>query len=255
MSWYRIGDDTYIDDSLVTCAEYQLFINEMRAQGKYYQPDHWQEYHFSTGQAREPILGVRPSDSAEFCEWLTARQTEGWRFRLPSPEEAQNHPVRTFYPLPIGYWTKGTNSALHPSSFGWIGSVPNNPRNLYPVSSLTLDLDHDIERARGLTSKWALGRPFKLDLDIDRAFARDLELDNRTFDRDLARARDYARELQTDRDSDRDSAISVPDFDNARDRAIDSAHDLYADFLTLRERIAGRSRAFEGIRLVRERII
>ena len=29
MTWHRIDEKTYIDDTLVTCAEYQLFIDEM----------------------------------------------------------------------------------------------------------------------------------------------------------------------------------------------------------------------------------
>src|SRR5215216_3807815 len=70
----RIDENTYIDDTLVTCAEYQLFIDEMRDQGKYFQPDHWTLYQFPEGHAREPILGVRHSDAVMFSEWLTERE-------------------------------------------------------------------------------------------------------------------------------------------------------------------------------------
>jgi hypothetical protein len=61
MSWQRIDENIYIDDTLVTCVEYQLFVDEMREQGKYYQPDHWTSYQFPKGLARESILGVRRS--------------------------------------------------------------------------------------------------------------------------------------------------------------------------------------------------
>ncbi|MDX9990854.1 MAG: SUMF1/EgtB/PvdO family nonheme iron enzyme [Anaerolineales bacterium] len=106
-NWIRIDHDTYIDDSLVTCAEYQLFIDEMRAQGKYHQPDHWADYHFPKDHARQPILGVRPSDAVAFCEWLTRRNNDGWLYRLPSQQELHKDSIlRTYHMKPIGYWSK-----------------------------------------------------------------------------------------------------------------------------------------------------
>lgn len=45
----RVSDDRYIDRSPVAHAEYQVFIDEMRAQGKYRQPDHWNAYEFAPG--------------------------------------------------------------------------------------------------------------------------------------------------------------------------------------------------------------
>ena len=77
MSWQSIDENTYIDDTLVTCPEYQLFIDEMREQGKYYQPDHWTSYLFLKGHAREPISGMRKSDALAFCNWLTKRSSSG----------------------------------------------------------------------------------------------------------------------------------------------------------------------------------
>ena len=69
MTWQRIDETTYIDDTLVTCAEYQLFIDEMREQHKYFFPDHWILPRFSDGRGMYPILGVRFSDACEFCKW------------------------------------------------------------------------------------------------------------------------------------------------------------------------------------------
>ncbi len=52
----------------------------------------------------------------------------------------------------------------------------------------------------------------------------------------------------------------IPDFKRASDLALrhtlefDGDVDVYLDLLTLQARIAGRSPAFEGIRLVKERI-
>jgi hypothetical protein len=98
----RIDENTYIDDSLVTCAEYQLFIDELREQGKYYQPDHWTSYQFPKGRAREPILGVRYSDAIAFCEWLTNRGDTDWEYRLPTEKEAQKHLLKR---SEHKYWT------------------------------------------------------------------------------------------------------------------------------------------------------
>src|SRR5258708_9521176 len=57
----RVDDDRYIDNDLVSCAEYQLFIDERRAAGNYHQPDYWRGTHFPAGSARQPVLGIRPS--------------------------------------------------------------------------------------------------------------------------------------------------------------------------------------------------
>jgi hypothetical protein len=35
-------ETVYRDTSLVTCAEYQVFLDEQRAQGTFCQPDHWE---------------------------------------------------------------------------------------------------------------------------------------------------------------------------------------------------------------------
>ena len=45
----RVNDDLYIDRSPITHAEYQLFIEEMRAQGEHRQPDDWDVYQFALG--------------------------------------------------------------------------------------------------------------------------------------------------------------------------------------------------------------
>ncbi|HEC84868.1 MAG TPA: NACHT domain-containing protein, partial [Thioploca sp.] len=58
-SLQRVDEHREIDLAYITCAEYQLFLDEKRAEGEYYQPDHWTEYTFPNGTAQEPIRGVR----------------------------------------------------------------------------------------------------------------------------------------------------------------------------------------------------
>ena len=208
----RIDENTYIDDTLVTCAEYQLFIDEMREQGKYYQPDHWTSYQFPEGQAREPILGMRYSDATTFCEWLTQHEGEDWCYRLPVETEVKEYPLKPKRSVkPVGCWIINDNPL---SRFIWINSVLKDPRNIIDgQNNVNLDLD----------------RNHVLSLALDRVRA-------------LALDRDIARDI--DRDIDRALAFERA-FDLAR------SFDFFMDMFTLQERIAGRSPAFEGIRLVK----
>lgn len=123
MTWQRIDENTYIDDTLVTCAEYQLFIDEMREQGKDYQPDHWPSNRYLTGDAREPIIGLRFYDAQNFCEWLTKKDIGEWKFRLPTSEEALTYPIITKKQLVFLYWTYDFQAN---SEFGWIGTIPTD---------------------------------------------------------------------------------------------------------------------------------
>src|SRR6266508_5309967 len=138
----RIDENTYIDETLVTCAEYQLFIDEMLEQDKYYQPDHWNSYQFQEGQARKPILGVRYSDAIAFCEWLTRRGEGKWKYRLPTQEEANIFPVKSIGISPLGYWIDADYQ------FTWVESTPADARALDRgrarnlAGDLALPLDH-----------------------------------------------------------------------------------------------------------------
>jgi predicted NACHT family NTPase len=88
-SMQQIDDRREMDLTYLTCAEYQLFLDDMRAQGSFHQPDHWSDYTFAKGQAREPVCGMRWEDADAFCEWLTQRQGGNARFRLPMSDEAK----------------------------------------------------------------------------------------------------------------------------------------------------------------------
>ncbi|NEQ65271.1 MAG: SUMF1/EgtB/PvdO family nonheme iron enzyme [Symploca sp. SIO2D2] len=87
----RIEENVEIDLNYITCAEYQLFIDEMRQAGENRQPDHWQDYIFPREDALKPITGVRASDAEEFCAWLTQRKSTLGRYRLPTLAEAEEN--------------------------------------------------------------------------------------------------------------------------------------------------------------------
>ncbi|WP_420065098.1 SUMF1/EgtB/PvdO family nonheme iron enzyme [Microcystis aeruginosa FACHB-524] len=100
----RIDNNLFIDKSCITCAEYQLFIDEKRELGESYQPEHWKGYRFPPGYAQKPITGIRASDAEKFCEWLTQKQSElGFRYRIPTLTEIEEHPAPE---KQIGCWVK-----------------------------------------------------------------------------------------------------------------------------------------------------
>ena len=226
----RIDENTYIDDSLVTCAEYQLFIDDMRAQSQYFQPDHWTSYQFPQGQAQHPILGVRTSDATAFCKWLTWREVCEWRYRLPTFEEAAEYLLPPITQSPLGYWTIGKN---HANKFVWVGSVHGNSSVLKIDQILAYGLDPVTASlvARASTRNFTI--EIDIDIDLKSACSRDI---------DRVAARVYERQDDLDRHRGLDFTI---DSDNTRA--------TYAVLATFQERIFGRSPAFEGIRLVKER--
>jgi hypothetical protein len=135
----RTDDNTEIDTRYITCAEYQLFIDEKRyfnppsfnqsdpelkqPTGENRQPDHWLTDRFPPGDASRPIVGVRAGDAEAFCQWLTERSSalgdtfleDGStifvgesKFRLPNLAEAREHPILLKeHPISeqtIGFW-------------------------------------------------------------------------------------------------------------------------------------------------------
>lgn len=105
----HLKENTFIDASLITCGEYQLFLDEQRIRGKYYQPNHWKKSRFSPGQGHSPILGVRPLDAAAFCAWLTEREPGPWFYRLPVESELTDggdDSIRSKLPADTGCWIK-----------------------------------------------------------------------------------------------------------------------------------------------------
>lgn len=92
-AFHVVNDQCEIDLSYVTCAEYQLFLDEMRVQGKFLQPDHWSDTRFGAGQARKPVAGVRASDASAFVKWLNIRYSAVATYRLPTTQEAESYPA------------------------------------------------------------------------------------------------------------------------------------------------------------------
>lgn len=103
-SLLRIDENVEIDKSYITCAEYQLFIDEKRSIRKNYQPDHWKSKRFPLGDAKKPITGVRARDAEDFCEWLTQKQVRlGFKYQLPTSIEVEENPALD---QQVGCWCK-----------------------------------------------------------------------------------------------------------------------------------------------------
>ncbi len=246
-----LKENTFIDTSLITCAEYQLFLDEQRTQGKYYQPDHWQGYRFSPGQGSTPVLGVRSSDTAAFCAWLTGRESGPWRYRLPAAGELKqigDENILNSFPTGAGYWFN--------TGFVWLKEPLLLPRNIiqdYIARDRALDLDLTLALTRDLDL--ALTRDRALNLALNLALALAVALT-----RDLALTRDRARGLIRDRAL--DLALTVHSFQiknsnkRVRDemqRIIDGYLEINNTLAILEERKKGTVPACEGILIVKER--
>lgn len=208
----HLHGETYIDTSFMTCAEYQVFLNEQQMQGRHYQPDHWKDRSFPVGLGRSAVLGVRRSGAQAFCEWLTSRDAEGWHYRLPHleelPPQERNVPgklgseIRGFWieDEPFFVWPQGRPSdALQQQLSDHIKRAFDQSRSFSDAlgqtrslhDALTRVIDHAFDldfifdpglasdsrlslgRSRTLHIAFANNRALDFDLAIDLVFALD----------------------------------------------------------------------------------
>ena len=178
-SFIKINGDLEIDDSYITCAEYQLFIDEKRRGQLYYQPSHWQEFSFPKGEEQLPIVGVNYKDAKAFCRWLNEKHPQH-TYYLPQPNFIKQFPIKqkiTVFPwLDNGKIEKGFNKALS-------NKLKNITETTIPLP-ISLDLDSVFDFDHVLVLDNVLTQI--LDLDLDLACDLNLAL-TRAFD--LARDR------------------------------------------------------------------
>lgn len=227
MSLQRIDDKREIDLTYLTCAEYQIFLNEMRAQDEYYQPDHWTNFTFAKGQAREPVCGMRYEKAVEFCKWLTSQYAGEALFRLPFADEARKWQPGNFCMAawcsdlqpPVGLTSTTEQEfrqkliALTPTGLPLLQLSPCAPAFTLSLDSARarsclLGLDSAITRAHSralsfgldlaVTRDFAIFRTVGLARDLANALAKDLAKDLAlTLDCDLvfSLAHAFARDL------------------------------------------------------------
>jgi hypothetical protein len=215
----RVDEARYIDEQFITHVEYQLFIDEMRQKKIYIQPDHWDEVTYQSGEGRTPIVGVRASDAEAFCAWLT-EQEEGdhWVYQLPLANElVQNEQV--------GYWAKQEDKI----SF----TFPEN-REIPSIETLEIYINNTRDRAR--------------DLDLDRAL--DLALARA---RALVRARLYTQYILLKEYVPRKKENLEKTLLNKLNVYADACLEALISLMILEERRKGNLKAFEGIRIIKQR--
>jgi len=168
-SLLQIDESREIDLEFLTCAEYQLFLDEMKASQRYFQPFHWKTYRFPNGEAQQPISGVGANDANVFCEWLSRKYGGNARFRLPSPQEARSYPANA---SSIVTWCHDENdSCLSELSTDLEQSI---------IQSLSLFAGHDLPFLRSVASiynienRLNLAPPLAESIKIDEDLAKEI---------------------------------------------------------------------------------
>jgi energy-coupling factor transporter ATP-binding protein EcfA2 len=260
----RIDDTTSYDPSYMTNAEYQLFIDEKRASGEYHQPDHWHGCEFPERQGTLPVVGMRPSDAAAFCEWLSEWEVSSVKYRLPRPGELLWTDVDISGKTggAEGHWTRNKDGCflrgiiqIDQDRITLRSSVISDRFHRDISRALTINLAIDIDRVLSLTlmlvNDLTLIRNLGIALDLARARA-------------LAIARGFKCEFPYDSSKQRVVFAGGLNLDFAVDlaRALASestrthkaAFDLAVSLTILKLRREGKLEAFEGIRIVADKI-
>lgn len=146
----RLDEDTFLDTSLISNAEYQVFIDNEMGVGKYPQPYHWLENRFSRGSGHNPVLGTRAKEAVKFCGWLTQRESESdWIYRLPRMEELTTEILNQYTPsvmsTNVGIWRASGKT----EECVWLTRFVPNPHNADLKRSFDEDLAVAISRKSG----------------------------------------------------------------------------------------------------------
>jgi len=230
------ADDLQIDSTLVSNAEYQLFLDDLARAGQSRYPDHWLNTRFEEGTGHFDVAGVRGSDATKFCRWLSAREGGVWVYRLPHAHEVESMPLYALDDPELlrCYWyTEGEILKADNGRFGgadWFERVelisrvsdiaPATVHDRMKLCSLVLDLEITREHAGHLLSvlKWAEGmlRSYAVNLDYKMP-----------FDQDIFRDRSLGRALTT---------LAIRQKRKSFGQEIVRAKELLADLDVLKER-------------------
>ena len=189
----RVDDVVEIDMSYITCAEYQLFINENLLEQKQVQPAHWTTSQFISGMAKRPITGIRASDAEAFCNWLTQQQiTPGFRYRLPLLTEIDKYYTGDKV---LGYWCRDRENHVIRGlgRQNWTMWKDNFHESLkQDKSNGLIKLVHALARDLAINSTHISTNDQNQKIEFDFDFVRNCKLD-----RDLSLALHLASELNS----------------------------------------------------------
>ncbi|MEO0517027.1 MAG: NACHT domain-containing protein [Cyanobacteria bacterium P01_A01_bin.116] len=204
----RIDENTAIDTTCITCAEYQLFIDDQWQQGKIREPDHWPNNRFPENTATDPIRGVRADDAVAFCRWLS--QQDGKQYRLPSLEESR---INTAEHHGIGRWVTKSESIIlsfHEKSSKqvqcWASSLKMSLLKMfredfdYALSHTLVHNSSDYERSLECGIRHI--QRCSISIDCVRSFTRDGAL---AYNIDIERMLTIAKNFSSEREASRSS--------------------------------------------------
>jgi hypothetical protein len=241
----RLDDDRYADSSLITNAEFQLFLGEYSG----YAPNHWQDDHFPKGEARQAVVGVSPATAEAFCEWLTKKEVGvGWAYRLPKKDDVE---AGEYWAISKEGYTVVRRQARKSRLLEWVQIDYSNFRAALAKElleeTITVSYQHfSLQEVFQCIS-------FQLSKDRDLASNSDLPLSHTLqFTRDFAKPRNRALEFSRDltgvrngalnlaraivRDRSNIRAFALFSFEgNARTRAKDLAYDLAQALISARD--------------------
>ena len=183
----RADERRYVDNSFVSHAEYQLFVNEEHEDGRFRVPEHWPEDKFAVGKGQTAVVGVRPDDVAAFCQWLTERESGGWVYRPAQPgdmkliSQIQSAETAVDQEITPGYWV-ATRDGYRCHTELSAALQKQLGRMLGERLTADWDLHHGtehsaavVERAHQLILDRARQRGYTL-LNLEREFSRAPEL-------------------------------------------------------------------------------
>ncbi|KYF57927.1 hypothetical protein BE08_25910 [Sorangium cellulosum] len=226
-SFVSMDEERAIDPTYVTCAEYELFLNEAGLGDEHRRPSSWRSGGVPLGPAQAPLVGVPLKEAVTFVEWLNRRQGGEAVFRLPTSEEAARSPavgvsrVGSWCSYGVEYRCVGLTESEEKSLMVTVRGLSTLP---LPDPSTSLP---PLPRARDPDSTIDLGFPrtpdgsgnVQVDLYHDIAFALLSRSIARSHDivYELARTRPRARVLTSEDDRDR---AGMPEHDLARAVAV-----------------------------------
>jgi hypothetical protein len=208
----RLDDTREIDQEFISCAEYQLFVDDMQKREKFYQPIHWLDSRFARGTAMEPIKGVRAKDAQAFCIWLSEK--EKVTYRCPTLAEAQEFMPVTDINYLATWCEENGKRHLHWKSLKAKQDLDARLDTLFKKSRMKqyvregevynnyLDIDFNralaLDRAlyRALDRARALDLVFAFDFDLIRASAYGLAYDLDLYRGNFTETQQYLQEFQ-----------------------------------------------------------
>lgn len=111
--FHQANRSLVVDSSMLTNAEYQVFLDYSFIEGAPFLPTSWDgKGLFSKGASLKPVVGIDPMAVEVFCDWLNQEKPGGGVYRLPRTGEITVPPTNPNNTQPIGYWTA--------SQHGWL---------------------------------------------------------------------------------------------------------------------------------------